>query len=116
MSRGLGDVYKRQLKENEKLNITYYYDVYDPKLWYLEVFSSMASKEQGVRYLRENYGFDFVTAFGDNTNDLPMFKAADKRVAVKNACKEVLEGCDQVTGTNEENGVAEYLLKTFERN
>ena len=104
------------LKENEKLNITYYYDVYDPKLWYLEVFSSMASKEQGVRYLRENYGFDFVTAFGDNTNDLPMFKAADKRVAVKNACKEVLEGCDQVTGTNEENGVAEYLLKTFERN
>ncbi len=30
-------------KENEKLNITYYYDVYDPKLWYLEVFSSMAS-------------------------------------------------------------------------
>ena len=104
------------LKENEKLNITYYYDVYDPKLWYLEVFSSAASKEQGVRYLRENYGFDFVTAFGDNTNDLPMFKAADKRVAVKNACKEVLEGCDQVTGTNEEDGVAEYLLKTFERN
>ncbi|WP_419081152.1 HAD family hydrolase, partial [Ruminococcus sp.] len=104
------------LKENEKLNITYYYDVYDPKLWYLEVFSSVASKEQGVRYLRENYGFDFVTAFGDNTNDLPMFKAADKRVAVKNACKEVLECCDQVTGTNEEDGVAEYLLKTFERN
>ena len=104
------------LKENEKLNITYYYDVYDPKLWYLEVFSSMASKEQGVRYLRENYGFDFVTAFGDNTNDLPMFKAADKRVAVKNACKEVLEDCDEVTGTNEEDGVAEYLLKTFEGN
>lgn len=104
------------LKGNEKLNITYYYDVYDPKLWYLEVFSSAASKEQGVRYLRENYGFDFVTAFGDNTNDLPMFKAADKSVAVKNACKEVLEGCDEVTGSNEENGVAEYLLKTFERN
>ena len=69
-----------------------------------------------MKYLRENYGFDFVTAFGDNTNDLPMFKAADKRVAVKNACKEVLEGCDEVTGTNEGNGVAEYLLKTFERN
>ena len=28
----------------------------------------------------------------------------------------MLEGCDQVTGTNEEDGVAEYLLKTFERN
>jgi len=28
----------------------------------------------------------------------------------------VLEGCDEVAGTNEENGVAEYLLKTFERN
>ncbi|WP_418849425.1 hypothetical protein [Ruminococcus sp.] len=37
-------------------------------------------------------------------------------MAVKNACKEVLEGCDEVTGTNEGNGVAEYLLKTFERN
>ena len=111
-----GNAMRRTAEENEKLNITYYYDVYDPKLWYLEVFSSMASKEQGVRYLRENYGFDFVTAFGDNTNDLPMFKAADKRVAVKNACKEMLEGCDEVTGTNEEDGVAEYLLKTFERN
>lgn len=109
-------IYFTFIAEKEKLNITYYYDVYDPKLWYLEVFSSVASKERGVRYLRENYGFDFVTAFGDNTNDLPMFKAADKRVAVKNACKEVLEGCDEVTGTNEEDGVAEYLMKTFERN
>ncbi len=104
------------LKDNEKLNITYYYDVYDNELWYLEAFSSAASKEQGVRYLREKYGFDFITAFGDNTNDLPMFRAADKTVAVKNACKEVLESCDEVTGSNEENGVAEYLLKTFERN
>lgn len=104
------------LKDNEKLNITYYYDVYDHGLWYLEAFSSAASKEQGVGYLRENYGFDFITAFGDNTNDLPMFRAADKNVAVKNACKEVLEGCDEVTSSNEENGVAEYLLKTFERN
>lgn len=51
----------------------------------------MASKEQGVRYLRENYGFDFVTAFGDNTNDLPMFKAADKRVAVKTPAKRCLK-------------------------
>ena len=45
-----------------------------------------------------------------------MFKADYKIVAVKKDFKEVLEGCDQVTGTNEENGVAEYLLKTFERN
>lgn len=34
------------LKENEKLNITYYYDVYDPKLWYLEVFSSAVLRSE----------------------------------------------------------------------
>lgn len=104
------------LKDNSELNITYYYDVYDHELWYLEVFSSAASKEHGVRFLREKFGFDRITAFGDNTNDIPMFRVADKSVAVKNACQEVLDCCDEVTGTNEENGVAEYLLKTFERN
>lgn len=98
------------LKDNEKLNITYYYDVYDHELWYLEAFSSAASKEQGVRYLREHYGFVDITAFGDNTNDIPMFRASDHSIAVKNACKEVLDYADEMIGANTENGVAKYLL------
>lgn len=90
----------------------FYKDTYTEK-WYLETFSDRASKANGIKYLRENYGFTRVVAFGDNLNDLSMFRQADIKIAVGNAKSELRESADFVIGTNENNGVAEWLAENY---
>lgn len=102
------------LGTNGSLKLTFYKDIYSEDMWYLEAFSAAASKENGVKYLREKLRPNKIVAFGDNTNDLPMFAAADHRIAVKNAAAELLHDCDEVIAPNTEDGVAKYLLKAFE--
>ena len=96
------------------MDIAFYLDVYDDS-WYLEIFSHKASKSNGLRFLREEYGFDEIVAFGDNLNDLPMFEQADIKVAVENARDEVKAAADHIIGTNGEDGVAQWLLSRYEK-
>ena len=96
------------------VDIAFYLDVYDDS-WYLEIFSHKASKSNGLRFLREEYGFDEIVAFGDNLNDLPMFRQADIRVAVENARDEVKAAADIVIGANGNDGVAKWLFDEISR-
>ena len=91
------------------LNCVFYNDTYNPELWYLEMFSEKVSKENGVIFLREKYGFERVIGFGDNLNDLPMFLACDVKVAVANAKEEVKAAADVICGTNEGDGVVKWV-------
>lgn len=91
------------------LNCTFYKDNYTPDLWYLEVFSKTASKYHAVTYLRTQLNFDQVVCFGDNRNDLPLFQASDRRIAVGNAVAELKEKADLIIGRNTEDGVAQWL-------
>lgn len=50
-----------------------------------------------------------VWAFGDMPNDLPMLAWAGRGVAVANAHDDVLAEADDVCGSNDADGVAEYL-------
>lgn len=50
-----------------------------------------------------------TVAFGDMPGDLPMLTWADTGVAVANAHPTVLAAADEVTGTNDDEGVAAYL-------
>lgn len=104
---------KEALEQIDSLKTAFYHDIYGDE-WYLEVFSAAASKESGVRYLREKYGFEKISAFGDNLNDLPMFAAADEKIAVSNAAEELLKISDKVIGANTDDGVAKYLEEEFD--
>jgi len=50
-----------------------------------------------------------VVAFGDMPNDLPMLAWAGRSVAVANAHPEVLALADEVTASNDDDGVALVL-------
>ena len=50
-----------------------------------------------------------IVAFGDDRNDLEMLEMCGKGIAVDNAVPEVLEAADEITLTNEEDGVAAWL-------
>ena len=79
-------------------------------LWWLEIFSAEASKENAVAFLREEYRYTSVVGFGDNYNDLPMFKACDVRVAVDNALDEIKAAADHICESHDEDGVVKWIL------
>lgn len=100
----------QQLRNHPELSIAFYKDIYSKEdSWYLEIFSVNASKFNGVAYLRNHMNFEKIVGFGDNTNDLPLFKACDTSCAVKNAVETVKDVANFVIDSNEENGVANYL-------
>ena len=61
-----------------------------------------------ARKLAAEHGItaDQVVAFGDMPNDVPMLRWAGHAVAVGNAHPEVMAVVDEVTATNDEDGVA----------
>lgn len=99
------------LSSRSDLKLALYADNYKPELWYLEIFSDKASKQNAVKHMRQVYGFERVIGFGDNLNDLPMFAACDVKIAVKNARTEIISAADYICGTNTDDGVVKWLLE-----
>ena len=87
----------REAERVPGVSLTAYPDAYEPWVWYLEIFPETASKRHAVEFLRSWTGADFVVAFGDNRNDIPMFEAADFAVAVSSASEEVKAKADAET-------------------
>jgi hydroxymethylpyrimidine pyrophosphatase-like HAD family hydrolase len=54
-----------------------------------------------------------VVAFGDMPNDLPMLAWAGRAYAVANAHPLVLEAVDNVTASNDDDGVAKVIEQLF---
>jgi Cof subfamily protein (haloacid dehalogenase superfamily) len=85
---------------------------------YVEVCPANVDKGTGLAVVAEAVGVDpaDVLVFGDMPNDLPMFAWAGwGRVAVANAHPELLAVADDVTLTNDEDGVAVYLDRLLSR-
>ncbi len=83
------------------------------KKWLFECVSVNAGKDKGAEALCEYLGLtrDDVMAFGDGQNDLSMIRYAGFGVAVKNACKELLEEADYIAPSDVEDGVAKTIEK-----
>jgi hydroxymethylpyrimidine pyrophosphatase-like HAD family hydrolase len=58
-------------------------------------------------------GRESVIAFGDMPNDLPLLAWAGTSCAVANAHPAVLAAATHIIGSNDEDGVAEYLEKLY---
>ena len=81
----------------------------------LEMSATGISKASGLAALAEEWGVDAtqVVAFGDMPNDLPMLSWAGHAVGMANAHPEVLAAVDEVTASNDEDGVAQVLERWF---
>lgn len=85
---------------------------------YIEICPPNVDKGTGLAVVAEAVGVDpaDVLVFGDMPNDLPMFAWAGwHRVAVANAHSSLLAVADEVTLTNDEDGVAVYLDRLLSR-
>lgn len=101
-----------KLEGIDGLNCTFYPDSYTDN-WFLEVFSHEASKAMGMKKLMNYCHADRVIVFGDNKNDISMFNAADEAYAVSNAVTELKKIATGIIGSNNDNGVANFLLNKF---
>ncbi len=77
----------------------------------VQIMPRTASKGEALRRLVEGWGLSMaqVMAFGDDVNDVDMLAASGVGVAMGDAEPEVQAAADRVTGTADEDGVAQVL-------
>ncbi len=101
-----------KVKEIKGAHCMFYRDTYTD-CWFLEIISDSVSKATGAEQIKEMLGIDKIIAFGDNLNDIELFKFADESYAVSNAQPELKQVATGVIGSNDENAVAEFILNRF---
>ncbi|MGH3738962.1 MAG: HAD family hydrolase [Micromonosporaceae bacterium] len=81
----------------------------------VEISAIGVTKASGLAWYAERHGIDpsGVTAYGDMPNDVPMLSWAGRGVAMANAHPLALEVADEVTGSNDADGVAVHLESLF---
>jgi Cof subfamily protein (haloacid dehalogenase superfamily) len=94
-------------------NALTYVDRSLPGWHWLTVQSVHATKERALREVAEQYGhaLDVVTVFGDEINDVSMFRCAGRAVAVENAIDELKAIAHEVIGPHHEDSVVQYLRR-----
>ena len=82
---------------------------------FLEILNSGVTKGEGLKIVMEHRGLkqDEVIAFGNEENDLSMFKAAGFSAAPVNGKEHVREAADIIYGSADEEGLAVYLEELF---
>lgn len=79
-----------------------------------DINADQVNKGSALIDIMKAYGIkkEEIISFGDSSNDIPMFEASGYCVAMGNAKENIKQICDEVTLTNDENGVA-HVLKDF---
>lgn len=101
------------LKDRTECSVCCYPDIFNNKIYNLEIFPPEVDKAMAVGQLKADMGADRLVVFGDNLNDLTMFAAADLSVAVGNALPQVKEAADVVIEPNYTDSVARFIQKDF---
>lgn len=81
----------------------------------LEIMNKNIHKASALKQVANSFNIsrENILAFGDAGNDLEMIDYAGVGVAMGNATEEVKVIADYITGTNEEDGVANFLINYF---
>ncbi|MBQ8393568.1 MAG: HAD family phosphatase [Clostridia bacterium] len=105
-------LYPLFLEFKDEFQCLYTKDIYSGDYW-LEILPNRATKASAVRELKGLLECDKVICFGDGTNDIAMFQEADEAYAVSNAHSELKKYATSVIDSNENDGVANWLLKNY---
>lgn len=100
-----------QLKEGFRTQLGNIICVAESKPGYLEINDPAVNKGAAVRYIADMLNIDRqeIMAFGNGTNDIEMLRYSGWGVAVSNSPAAVKSAAGIVTGSNDEEGVAEAI-------
>lgn len=99
-------------KYKKKYHCVFQRDIYSGEQW-LEIMPFKASKSRAALQLKEYLGCERVVVFGDALNDLDLFEIADESYAVENAANELKKAATAVIESNNDDGVAKWLLRSI---
>lgn len=114
-TRAVQEEMAARLERIPGIRVMLYADTYHEDNWFLEICRDDADKGYGARRLCQRVGADRIVAFGDNHNDIPLFRAADLALCMANGSDEAKAVADRVIGANTEEGVADYLHAIYNR-
>ena len=83
----------------------------DDGLAVLDVTPARATKGTGVRQIADDGGYERIVAFGDGSNDLPLFAEADEAYAVATASDDAKAAATGVIGGVGQDAVARFLAE-----
>ena len=95
--------------KDSRYRCTMQQELYRPEYW-CEIMPAFATKSNAIKKLKEMWGCTKVISFGDAVNDIPMFQISDECYAVDNAVDELKSLATGVIQSNEDDGVAKWLL------
>ena len=107
----LDPIYER-VKGKEGWEAVLQKDAYDEEYW-LEICPENSTKAKAIVKPKAKLGMERIVVFGDSVNDIPMFKIADEAYAVGNALPELKKYATGIIASNEEDGVAKFLLDGY---
>lgn len=99
-------------KYKDSYHCVYQTDIYTKVPW-LEIMPLGASKAKAIKQLQSLLECEKLVVFGDGKNDIDMFEVADESYAVQNAQEELKRIATSMIASNEEDGVAKWLVEHF---
>ena len=108
----LDDLYEALL-QIDGVKTVYYADTYREGYKFLECGASDAGKGAGARAARDSVGADRLYVFGDNFNDLDMYRVADMSFAPVSGEPEMRKIASRVIPSNNDGGVVQTIRAYF---
>ena len=96
-----------------KCSIFCYRDIIDPEYGNLEIYPKGVSKAATAQEIITRLNPWEVVVFGDNLNDIPLFRVADRRYAPENAIDEIKQQATAIIADNDHDGVARFLCDDY---
>ncbi|MCD6435526.1 MAG: HAD hydrolase family protein, partial [Clostridiales bacterium] len=97
----------------EKLEVHMMQGTYDKNFYWLNVADPSGTKAHAIETFKEMFlkSTDVLYVFGDNNNDLDMFKVADVPVALENSIFQLKQLAKVQIGYNYDDSVVKYIKK-----
>ncbi|MGL5615140.1 MAG: HAD family hydrolase [Sarcina sp.] len=112
--KGIENIYKL-IKNIDGVYVNYSEDIYTKGCYFLETHSDLASKANGIKEISEDINHDKLICFGDNTNDVSMFKLSDTACLMDNGIESLKELVDYVIESNNDNGVIKFIKNHYNK-
>lgn len=102
-----------EVEKIEGLIAEYHKDIYGEGHYFYEVYSSAASKANGIKFLQRYVNSKEIISFGDNLNDVPMFEISTECYAMGNAVEKLKKIATATIGDNNSDSVANFIKDRF---
>ncbi len=104
-----------KIKTNFNVQIHFIQDEFFPDYFWLELTHPKATKENALNYIKNLLNYEETIAFGDDLNDISLFRASTKGFAVRNAKDALKNISTDVIESNDNDGVAKFIFNNFMR-